>query len=272
MQIHFLGTSSSEGIPNPFCRCKLCQQASQTKGKDTRTRSSALIDEVLLVDMAPEFSYQIMRSGIEATKISELLFTHTHADHFNVGELFSRMEGFGHHIDHPLTVIGNDRAINGCLDMLPNYSRERFGFLCPPPFTTVERNGYRITPLLANHAPWEFCYLYFIEKEGKKIFYGHDSGWFPEPTWQWLAGKGADLVILECTYGFTQNARSDNHMSIETILAAQRRLQETEALHSQGEIVISHISHNVNLLHHQLVELFNESDIRVAFDGLKIKI
>lgn len=133
MQIHFLGTSSSEGIPNPFCRCKLCQQASQTKGKDTRTRSSALIDEVLLVDMAPEFSYQIMRSGIEATKISELLFTHTHADHFNVGELFSRMEGFGHHIDHPLTVIGNDRAINGCLDMLPNYSRERFGFLCPLP-------------------------------------------------------------------------------------------------------------------------------------------
>ncbi|MEX0634780.1 hypothetical protein M8494_34690 [Serratia ureilytica] len=56
--------------------------------------------------------------------------------------------------------------------------------------------------------------------------------------------KRADLVVLECTYGFTQNARSDNHMSIETIFAAQQRLQDSQALHPNGEIVISHISHN----------------------------
>ncbi|ENM2494909.1 TPA: MBL fold metallo-hydrolase [Serratia marcescens] len=272
MKIHFLGSSSSEGIPNPFCRCDLCLQAHAMQGKDIRTRSSALVDDILLIDMAPEFSYQVMRDAIDATKITDLLFTHTHADHFNVGELFSRMEGFGHHIEHPLTITGNDRAINGCLDMLPNYSRERFRFICPPPFTTVEHRGYRITPLLANHAPWEFCYVYFIEKEGKTIFYGHDSGWFPEATWQWLEGKHADLIVLECTYGFNQNARSDNHMSIETIFAAQQRLQESQALHPNGQIVISHISHNVNLLHHQLVGLFDERNIKVAFDGLKIEI
>ena len=112
MKIHFLGSSSSEGIPNPFCRCDLCLQAHAMQGKDIRTRSSALIDDILLIDMAPEFSYQIMRDAIDATKITDLLFTHTHADHFNVGELFSRMEGFGHHIEHPLTITGNDRAIN----------------------------------------------------------------------------------------------------------------------------------------------------------------
>ncbi|MCP5916694.1 carbon-phosphorus lyase, partial [Klebsiella pneumoniae] len=55
MKIHFLGTAASEGIPNPFCRCEYCQQARIRKGKDIRTHSSAIIDDQLLIDVAPEF-------------------------------------------------------------------------------------------------------------------------------------------------------------------------------------------------------------------------
>lgn len=53
MKIHFLGTAASEGIPNPFCRCEHCQQARIRKGKDLRTHSSAIIDDELLIDVAP---------------------------------------------------------------------------------------------------------------------------------------------------------------------------------------------------------------------------
>ena len=122
MKIHFLGTAASEGIPNPFCRCEHCQQARIRKGKDIRTHSSAIIDDQLLIDVAPEFSQQLLRDGMDATEIRSLLFTHTHPDHFNVGDLFSRMEGYGFEINHPLNIFGNDRAINGAAEVLPGYS------------------------------------------------------------------------------------------------------------------------------------------------------
>lgn len=61
MKIHFLGTAASEGIPNPFCRCEHCQQARIRKGKNIRTHSSAIIDDQLLIDVAPEFSQQLLR-------------------------------------------------------------------------------------------------------------------------------------------------------------------------------------------------------------------
>ncbi len=110
MKIHFLGLAASEGIPNPFCRCEHCQQARFLKGKDLRTHSSAIIDDVMLIDVAPEFSQQLLRDGLDASGITDLLFTHTHPDHFNVGELFSRMEGYGFNIDHPLEIFGNDSS------------------------------------------------------------------------------------------------------------------------------------------------------------------
>jgi len=272
MKIHFLGSAASEGIPNPFCRCEHCQQARRLKGKDLRTHSSALIDDVMLIDMAPEFSHQLLRDDIDATRITDLLFTHTHPDHFNVGELFSRMEGYGFHIDHPLDIFGNDRAINGCAAVLPGYSKERFAFHCLVPFVTVESHGYRITPLLANHAKWELCYVYVIERGGQRIFYGHDSGWFPDLTWQWLQDKPLDLAVLECTYGFNGNDRSDNHMSLETVFAAQQKLTDIGCLSAQSQLVVSHISHSGNLLHDELVAACHDKNIIVAYDGLVINL
>lgn len=268
MKIHFLGSSASEGIPNPFCRCEYCIRARAIKGENLRTHSSVIIDDSILVDMAPAFSQQILRDGIDATQITDLLFTHTHPDHFNVGELFSRMEDYSFGVTHPLHIFGNDRAINGCAAVLPGYSDARFAFHCLVPFVTVESHGYKITPLLANHAKWELCYVYFIENKGTTIFYGHDSGWFPELTWQWLEGKSLDLCVLECTYGFNGNDRSDNHMSLETVFSAQQRLKNMGCIDLQSQIVVSHISHTGKLLHDELVEVCQKKNITVAYDGL----
>ncbi len=272
MNIHFLGSSASEGIPNPFCRCNLCQKARALGGKDVRSHSSVLINNELLIDMAPTFSYQLLREGLDATTISTLLFTHTHPDHFNVGELFSRMEGYAFGIDLPLAVMGNDRAISACVATLPGFSPQRFAPRCLAPFITVEYAGYQITPLLANHSPWELCYLYYIEKEGLALFYGHDSGWFPEPTWRWLAQKNIDLAVLECTYGFSGKTRTDNHMSIDTAFAARRELYRLGCLHPESQVVLSHISHSSGLTHEEMVTACAPEGIQVAWDGLSINM
>lgn len=271
MKIQFLGTAASEGIPNPFCKCEICEKTRAQKGKDVRTRSSVIIDDLMQIDFAPEFSYQVMRENIDVTKIKDLIFTHTHPDHFNVGDLYSRMINFGFNITHPLYIYGNDVAINGCLHVLPEYSSERFVFNLIVPFQTVTTSsGYRITPLLANHAKWEFCYIYLIEKCGKTILYGHDSGYFPELTWQWLKDSGIqpDLAVFECTYGYRQNDRTDNHMSIETVLAAQKRMLSENIFHEQTQLITSHHSHSCGFMHDELVEIFKPYKIEVAYDGL----
>ncbi|MCX8956785.1 carbon-phosphorus lyase [Erwinia psidii] len=272
MHVHFLGTASSEGIPNPFCSCDLCEQSRTIKGKDIRTRSCVIIDEILQIDIAPEYHYQLIRDGLNARKIKDLLFTHTHADHFNIGELYSRMEGFGHHIDHSLNIYGNDVAVGKCAQLLEGFSDERFKLRKVVPFVESESNGYRITPLLANHAIWEFCYIYFIEKEGRSILYGHDSGWFPELTWHGLQNKKIDLCILECTLGYNGNSRANNHMSVETILATRERLYAMGCLTKQSKILLSHISHNVKMNHSEFNEKMCPHGIAVAYDGLTINL
>lgn len=273
MKLQFLGTAASEGIPNPFCQCEICNKTRSIKGKNIRTRSALLIDDVMQIDIAPEFSYQVMREGIDITRVTDLLFTHTHPDHFNVGDLFSRMEGYGFNITHPLHIYGNDRAINGCLDVLPGYSAERFNFHLLVPYQTITtESGYQITPLLANHARWESCFIYLIEKGGKSLFYGHDSGYFPELTWQWLKGKRIDLAVFECTYGYKNDDRTNNHMSIETVLSAQKRMIEEGMFHADTELVTSHHSHSSGFMHDELVDIFAPHRIEVAYDGLTKKI
>ncbi|QIQ21045.1 MBL fold metallo-hydrolase [Zophobihabitans entericus] len=269
MKLQFLGTAASEGIPNPFCKCEICEKTRVVKGKDVRTRSSFLIDDVLQIDIAPEFSYQVMRENVDVTKIKDLLFTHTHPDHFNVGDLFSRMVDFGFNITHPLHIYGNDRAINGCLDVLPGYSPERFQFHLSVPYVTITTSaGYTITPLLANHAKWEFCFVYVIEKDGKRMLYGHDSGYFPELTWDWLKGKYLDLAIFECTYGYRQNDRTNNHMSIETVLSTHKRMLDEKIFDHKTQVLTSHHSHSCGFMHDELVEIFKPHNIEVAYDGL----
>jgi phosphoribosyl 1,2-cyclic phosphate phosphodiesterase len=170
MKIHFLGSGASEGIPNPFCRCDLCRRVRQIKGKDVRTHSSVIIDDVLLIDIAPTFSHQILRDGVDACAITDLLFTHTHPDHFNVAELTNRMEGFGHGQQHPLNIYGNDMAISGCVETFNGYRGSRFQLHCLAPFVTVDCGAFQVTPLLANHAKWELCYVWYIEKGARRCF------------------------------------------------------------------------------------------------------
>lgn len=272
MKIQFLGSAASEGIPNPFCRCDYCQKVRSHPGKDQRSRSSVLIDDVMLIDIAPEFSQQLLREGLDACGITDLLITHTHPDHFNVGDLYARMEGYGLTIDNPLHIWGNDRAINGCMDVLPGYSDARFIFHRLIPFVSVDSGEYRITPLLANHAKWETCFLYLIEKEGVSLLYGHDSGWYPELTWLWLEGKRLDGVIVECTYGQHGVIRSDNHMNLATVFAVQERLQTIGCLHPGSQMALSHLSHTGGLLHAELEAACAGKNLTVAWDRLVINL
>ena len=86
----FLGTGAAEGIPAPFCRCEVCNEARRLGGKNIRLRSSFRLSEKIMIDLGADAVVQAMRCG-DLTDIEHVLVTHSHDDHLNPHMLMEAM-------------------------------------------------------------------------------------------------------------------------------------------------------------------------------------
>ena len=79
LEIIFLGTGTSVGVPMVGCTCEVCESPDS---KDKRLRSSILIktnEKGVLVDCGPDLRQQCLRQDI--ANLDAVLITHPHADH-----------------------------------------------------------------------------------------------------------------------------------------------------------------------------------------------
>lgn len=85
MEIEFLGTGTSTGVPQVGCKCEVCTSLDP---RDNRLRCSAYVtegDTHILIDCGPDFRQQILR--LQRTRkqipvpIDAVLVTHIHYDH-----------------------------------------------------------------------------------------------------------------------------------------------------------------------------------------------
>ena len=79
LEIEFLGTGTSTGVPMLRCHCPVCMSADP---RDKRLRSSALVryqGARLLIDCGPDFRTQMLRATDD--NIDAVLLTHVHFDH-----------------------------------------------------------------------------------------------------------------------------------------------------------------------------------------------
>lgn len=270
MKIHFLGTAAAEGFPALFCRCEYCLKARKAGTQNIRTRSSVIIDDELKVDFPPDTLLHVLRDGIDLGLVKDLFVTHSHSDHLRAEDLEMRLPVYAHGLDHPLRVYGHDNVIRICRQAVGNADLSRISFSRIVPFQTVDTGSAKVTALPANHDPNETCLLYLIEKGGKRLFYGHDTGLFPDETWEWIERTQLDAVILDCTNGLLPF--TGGHLNIEAVLDIRNRLLERGTLHKDGTVVVTHFSHNIGLLHQDLTEIFDPFNINVAYDGMIIHL
>ncbi len=92
----FLGTGTSDGVPQMGCECCVCQSSNK---KDYRLRSSVLIllptllgVKQLLIDTSLDFRQQMLRlvhqNIIEKIELDAIFYTHHHSDHlFGIADL-----------------------------------------------------------------------------------------------------------------------------------------------------------------------------------------
>ncbi len=79
LNITFLGTGTSQGVPVIACDCEVCKSSD---AKDKRLRSSVLIESdntSIIIDTGPDFRQQMLREGVQ--KLTAVILTHSHKDH-----------------------------------------------------------------------------------------------------------------------------------------------------------------------------------------------
>ena len=79
LDITFLGTGTSSGVPMIGCECEVCTSSDR---RDDRLRSSIMLrggGQCIVVDTTPDFRYQMLRTGTR--HVDAIVFTHPHKDH-----------------------------------------------------------------------------------------------------------------------------------------------------------------------------------------------
>ena len=173
----------------------------------TRAAAGYLVrtDQVMLLDFGPRTLTNLLKTGVNRHRITYILFSHYHADHFSdfvtylFDEIiFTKYEGG---VRPPLTVMGprgTGRLFRTMFGMLPGFDR--------PPFPVRYRDlgdrpvrigDTKIIPSAVLHTPGLPCLGYRIEYRGKALAYSGDSQ-YCVPLVR-LCGD-ADLAILDCSF------------------------------------------------------------------------
>jgi phosphoribosyl 1,2-cyclic phosphate phosphodiesterase len=108
VELLFLGTGTSAGVPMIGCRCPVCTSSDP---HDKRMRPSVVISYAqtrVLVDTTPELRLQCIANSVE--RIDAVVYTHAHADHImglDDVRRFNAVKG------GPLDVWADDRTFAG---------------------------------------------------------------------------------------------------------------------------------------------------------------
>jgi len=271
LRIRLLGTAAAEGWPAVFCRCAPCRRARALGGKNIRTRASVNVDAAFQFDFGPDAYHQAL-TGNDLSAVEHLIFTHSHSDHLAPGDLGMRRPPFAHGVEAPLQVWGNDRVLSGIRGHFGDPGRAGLELHELRPFEAVRLGDAALTPLLADHDRHETCLLHLFERGGRRLLYGHDTGVFPDPTWEFLRswGERLDVVLLDCTNGPLPGLR--NHMGLEGDAQVRARLLDLGLAGPETRFVATHFSHNGGLMHEELQERAGPLGLEVGYDGMEIDV
>jgi phosphoribosyl 1,2-cyclic phosphate phosphodiesterase len=259
MEVIFLGTGTSQGVPMIACDCAVCRSP-DPRNKRTRASIHVVMDGLhVQVDAAPEFRLQCLREGV--AKMDFFILTHGHADHITgMDDLRRFCDLLG---GEALTVYTTDEGIARVLAMYPYAIAERpiskgyAAFKLVGMAEKLELPQGTIESTLLPHGGLNTLGLIFTERSsGKKFVYYTDCKRVP------VAGvalaRGADAVVLD---GLRATPHP-THMSIDEAIAVAREIGAPETW-------LTHLTH---LNDHAELEATLPAGVRVAHDGLRLRL
>lgn len=259
MEVVFLGTGTSQGVPMIACDCAVCTSPDP---RNRRTRSSIHVtmgDLHVQVDATPEFRLQCVRENIR--QLDVFILTHGHADHVTgMDDLRRFCDLIG---GEALTVYTTDEGMSRVLSIFPYAIAERpvskgyaaFKLLEMPPALEFPQGTIRST--LLPHGGVNTLGLVFEEKRsGKKFVYYNDCKRLPREAV--ALAKGADVVVLDGL----RPAPHPTHMNIAEACAAAAEIGAP----------LSYLTHLTHAIDHGPFEATLPAGVKLAYDGLRVRL
>ena len=253
MNITFLGTGTSQGVPVIACACEVCHSLDY---RDKRLRVAVHIEvegKSFVIDTGPDFRQQMLRERISS--LDAILFTHEHKDH-TAGLDDVRAYNFYQQRDMPvfareqvLQQLKQEFAYAFTEKKYPGIPQISLNTIVNEPFLI---EGVKVIPIEGIHYKLpvfgfrigDFTYLtdlnYISEQELKKV-------------------KGTKVLVV----GALQKQKHLSHFNLEEALDLIAVIHPEKAF-------LTHISHRMGL--HREVEEELPANVKLAYDGLRISL
>lgn len=255
MNLTFLGTGTSHGIPAIGCTCSVCRSADP---HNRRRRTSVYVradDYHLVIDTPLDFREQVLTFGVE--RVDAVLLTHPHADHI-FG--FDDLRRFCYLQKMTLPVYASTETVarmsstfdyvlstGGMDDSLPRVAFHSVSseFACGP---------LRVTPLEVAHGSGK-AYGYLVQHEGRSVAYIPDCSGLEEGMVSRL--RGVDVMILNAL----RHRPHPKHMALEESIATLQAI-------GAGSSYITHLCHDLD---HEATQALLPPRCHVPYDGLQVE-
>ncbi|MCH7819144.1 MAG: MBL fold metallo-hydrolase [Candidatus Marinimicrobia bacterium] len=252
MKIIFAGTGDGRGIPAIGCECKRCMIARKEKGKNRRRRVCVIIKNrsgTIILDTPIDIGRIVNKYKI--FDIAAIFLSHKHWDHIGGITEFEWWDA------GKIPVYGNMSALANFETTERLYDRCKFHVMHDR--ESVKIGHIKFKAFKVNHKVPTHGLV--ITEDNKRIVHFSDSVELSLNDFEKRQVKKANLVIFH-TPGYDGGT---DHIDVVSVMKIAKK-------HPNTSFIISHIGHN-NLSHEELEEHFaSYKNLRVAYDGLEIKI
>lgn len=253
MELLFLGTGTSQGVPVISCECETCKS---TDTRDKRLRSSVLLkfdNKCIVIDAGPDFRQQMLRENIK--HIDAVLITHQHKDH--VGGL-DDIRPFNFNQNKALDIFAEKR-VHSAIKKEFSYAFKKDAHKGMPQMNLIEISNspfricnQEITPIRVMH-----LHLPIFGYRIGDLVYITDASYIKPNEIEKI--KGCSVLIV--------NALMENshysHFNLKDALELIKKINPPRAY-------LTHVSHKMG----KYIDIKNKLPecVHFAYDGLKISI
>ena len=257
VEVTFLGTGTSHGIPVIGCQCNVCTSIDP---RDKRLRSAIQLrtpEMVIQVDTPPDFRAQCLREAF--TRIDAVIYTHSHTDHilgFDDLLRFCEME------NKFMPIYAREGTLNDLRRVFQYAFGGEFQYLTyirPEPVVVdgpFWLGETEIIPFDLPHGRTMTTGLVFRRGGRKLLAYFTDCKEVTGDAEE--AARGVDTLVVDAL----RHASHTTHMSVSEAIETSKRI-------APRRTYFTHMCHDLG---HVETELLLPDDIRLAYDGLALTV
>jgi len=248
MDLVFLGSGTSTGVPQIGCKCNTCMSADS---KDKRLRASVLITEgnnKILIDCGPDLRQQLLQNNVDS--LTAILLTHDHYDH--VGGL-DDVRPLGE-----TQLYAEKRVLSVIRRNMPYcFVDEKYPGVPLIQLHEITENDFFIGDVMIQPIRVMHAKLPILGFRIGKVAYLTDIKTLEDRSIERL--QGLDILVMSAL----RINKHISHLSLEEAL-------EIAAKIGAHKTYFTHMSHDMGL--HEVINKQLPPNIQLAYDGLKLSI